>query len=285
VIGSLKRANINSIRTIPLDNATIFTKLESAEIWVILDIGGSWSDTKTVDQVVKLVNTYKNYTNIIAWVLGNEEFNLNLSVPYDHVKAIRDAVKAIDDRPVIYASSMIVQNPLFSGLPLIKPFGFTDWTGYNVYSFLHGIQWIDLVNVYVQPQRDVIGDIPLFGPTFLGIMDVYNMVYTRSDFTRLTYHRLSFDMLTLFLETFADYAAMQNTPLILTEYASPRPEDMPRIDQTELMTKLYLPAAKIYAHRMAGMFFFTWNYIDTDLDGVPDNTGLYNSMQEFFATF
>ena len=264
VISSLREAGFNSVRIsweAAADPAFI-RALHDSGLHVLVGTGEGWAVRKTPEDAERMIRELGDLENIY-WGIGNEDYLPELSSPREHLKEVNSVFKGRSHRPTFHAGHMILHSP---DLLLLRhrgfgPMEFTDLLGFNAYPPLQAASWTGLVEMWWRDTRT--------NPFYAALLGTGMRMYLWTEGWLIEPLKTSAFGYPYLLNSYLQYGKLKGKPVIVTEWGA---GDLRFArGQWEILRKF---------PELAGLFFYSWREVDTDLDGIPDDNSLYQFLRE-----
>ena len=266
----------------------IFELAKEKGLYVMPLFFNSWLAHMPVDEIRDLVNEFEHHENLLAWIMGNEVWGDDLTIPVDLLTEQYQAVLEEDDfhRPVIYGNHMALNHPILDQIPVLPergygPIDFVDVIGWNPYPFFRALSLSGMIGVFWESVRPYIEN---FSPMLAAMIDVLFDWYEQwaQNMPDWLYDN-AFGM-DLLLKAYADNADKQNwdgveyhpKPWILTEWGF---TDSPNaIENDFTVIKIHLDYRSL-----DGFNYHHWMWLDIEPDGILDVPEAYDKLVELFG--
>lgn len=266
----------------------IFDLAEKKGLFVLPLLFNSWTHHMSPDEVRQAVGEFEHHDNLLAWVLGNELWNDDLSIPADLLWEQYVAAVEEDDlaRPVIYGNHMMLNHPVLDRIPPLAnagfgPIDFVDVIGWNPYPFLRALSLYWMIETYWASIRPFIEQ---FSPALAEAIDALFDWYAQWAQNMPDWMYDSAFGMDGLLSTYADNAESQDwdgreyhpKPWVLTEWGF---TDSPRAIENDFA----VIHGYIEDRSLDGLNFHHWMWLDVEPDGIIDAPEAYGALMDAFA--
>ena len=289
IMDQMIAAGANSLRFCFALEHDIFELADEKGLFVLPLFLNSWLGHMPVDEVRELVNAYEHHENLLAWIMGNEVWGDDLTVPVELLRKQYQAILEEDDlhRPVIYGNHMALNHPGLGRIPPIAERGlgavdFIDVIGWNPYPIFRALSLSGMIGYFWASIKPAVED---FSPALAFLLDVLFDWYDQWAQNMPDWLYDSAFGLDLLLKAYADNADHQNwdgrefhpKPWVFTEWGFT--DSARAIENDFTVIRKYLDDRSL-----DGFNYHHWMWLDVEPDGVIDAPEAYDKLAEMFES-